>query len=402
MYIEKLKSVRQKFRTFRNDKNGAMAFTWGLSIMGIIAAVGSSFDYSQLSNAKSKSQSIADAVALSAAVFVKENDRLPENSQEGYLQGHTYSASDIGYDYNENIMDIEISIQYDQANREAIVNVTGTTSPAFMKIFGYDSLEFQSQSVAGFEIEKTLNPASIALILDNSGSMNWHDTLSPDNSGPPPTGSTQRITGLKNSVTFFMNELEEVIADNTEVGDRILRTGMIPYNSRIIGNRQVAMRWGTIPNNNIQVMSPGGGTNPLRAMRRARDWLRNENQHHENENGSTTPIKYAIFMTDGQNASTRIDNQVLNVCNQMKNQGVEVFTIGYAMDPGYYYYYYSSRNGHRYLNISQRTSNRVYNFLGSCASSPDHFITAVGEDSLAAAFEKIGESVTEGVLRIKS
>ena len=68
---------------------------FSLGAIAVIGGMGAAMDYSTLTNAKARSQSIADATALSAAIFVKNNDRPPTNFQEGFTQGQ-HNAQDFG------------------------------------------------------------------------------------------------------------------------------------------------------------------------------------------------------------------------------------------------------------------------------------------------------------------
>ena len=55
---------------FRKNEDGNMAMLFALGAVVVIGEMGAAMDFSTLSNAKARSQSIADATALNAAIFV--------------------------------------------------------------------------------------------------------------------------------------------------------------------------------------------------------------------------------------------------------------------------------------------------------------------------------------------
>ena len=123
--------------------------------------------------------------------------------------------------------------------------------------------------------------------------------------------------------------------------------------------------------------------------------MKSEDAKHLAESGTKDPVKYVIFITDGVNNSTGADTASINSCRAMTAAGVEVYAVGFALEPGTY-----SFNGQGGWTMPQHMSDRAYNFLESCASSPDHFIKAVNTSSLDIAFEKIGKSIAKDAIRI--
>ena len=71
----KLPKIKNLLSRYRNDERGNVAMLFAGSAVVVIGTMGAAMDYSTLSNAKARSQAIADATALSAAIFVKDNDR---------------------------------------------------------------------------------------------------------------------------------------------------------------------------------------------------------------------------------------------------------------------------------------------------------------------------------------
>jgi len=301
---------------------------------------------------RQRGQSIADASALYAATYVRSHGTAPKNKDEGLIG--QYTAKELGYNYSGlgqgDAEDVTVTISYDDLNNEATATVEGQTVPFFSQILGKDNLSFSAKSV-----------------------VKYHDAI-------------PRIDALEASVKSFMKTLDDLVDDQSKTpeGQRILRTGMLAFNSNTISARTVNMNWGTISDANINSMQASGGTDSSSPLRTARDWMKLEDAIHKSEH-EKAPLKFAIFMTDGVNTSgetvwepkddtgywrlyscydgcayyyaTSADNpnydfeangweegeRVLTAnpdsladCLRMSNEGVKVYTIGFALEEGYY------------------------------------------------------------------
>jgi len=450
----KLPNIKNLLSRYRDDEGGNMAMLFAGSAVVVIGTMGAAMDYSTLSNAKARSQSIADATALSAAIFVKDNDRPPTNFSEGFTQG-THSAHALGYEFKGFVeggaSNVDVNVVYDDNAKEARVTVSGNTVPTFIQLLGQQSLEFSAESVVSYlDVDET-HPASIVLVLDNSGSMRWDSEKLV--AGIRPENPTSRIDGLKRSVRTFRDELNNRIGDQINVdGVRILRTGILPYNSQIIAtsdgsDRQMDWGFGGVAESHINSMTAAGGTNSNPPMEKATTWLAAEDETHRQEAIRTDedyrqPLKFAIFMTDGQNTSgeyiftpesgtgiffkqennfqwffTRnpwwaaqrgfregrltldTDRQTIESCQTMHAQGTFVYTIGYGLDVGEYH---DPGNPSNPGVVSEGTRLTANNLMRACASKPEFFIQASDGAELEAAFDQIQNSIVKELIRIKS
>jgi len=439
------------FNRFKYNNKGSFALTWAISLTTILISIGAGFDYAQATKAQAKSQAIADSVALSAAIFVKNNGgKSPTSSDiDAYQEGIIYRADEIGYTYNGMLRDmganVEVRVNYNDVDGEALVNVSGVTVPAFMQLVGLRDIPFQAESLVKYEETNVSNPVSVFFVLDNSNSMNVADQP-----GNPPVFKS-RVSGLTESLTQFNQTLTELIASNNSEAPRIVRTALVGYNDNI-NNLTVNPTWGALPASTINNMSRSlrNGTNSAIAMDQARQWMNLEDVAHERENPDVTPKKFVIFMTDGANTqrsptcknydlpahrhyvrrsnrqrirhelpnnerlhrlwievstppvteclrgSTR-DLPTINDCNAMKNNyDTEIYTIGYALEPGQY----RRRRNPVPQNVSIEESVIAYDLLRSCASSPDHFLVAEDADALNEQFKNIAVSIAESTIRI--
>ena len=467
-------------RRFRTDENGNMAVIFAVSAVAAVGIMGAAMDYSTLSNAANKGQAISDQAALAAAVYVSQNGSAPTNDNEGtdeapasdrgYLDKSqkTYTAAELGYDFNNFVEggaeNVKVEFEYDARNGEVTATVSGKTKPTFVQLLGRHDLEFSSVSTAKYDDYDVYDPASIVLVLDNSGSMAFDDKPVVRKTGgrwrdgqgrryDSPDDARPRIDALRDNARSFMQTLGNLVGDQTNDDDKILRTGMLAYNEATINNRSVLMDWQTVVTaSSIDQMVANGGTNSAPPVDLARIWMEREDNIHFNVHGDDNPLKFMIFMTDGLNTNNSVtwveeddtgqwrglvtrcsrtrcstnyeeverenppgygtdwtegyydstaNVQTLADCTSMKNDGVKIYTIGFALAQGYYdENNYFGDEGLAYQSSSTRS--QAYSFLSGCASEPSTFLTAENADQLQQAFTTIGNDIQTEIIRLSN
>lgn len=446
------KRSKSLLKNFRKNNDGNMALTFALSMTLVVTAVGAATDFSALSSAHSKSQSVADSLALAAAIYIKDHDRPPPTDAEGLRDGVTYTAEQLGIRYTNAIeggpSNVSIRVDYDDDTKEAVTTITGATAPNFTQIFGKDRLPFRAKSVVSYLEAEDSFPASISLVLDNSGSMAWDDKIALSN-GSSPLDAAPRINGLQISVNTFTRELERRLSSTTRE-QRTIRMGMLPYSSDIVNNARVLMQFGYLTAAQIAQMTPSGQTNSNPPMRAALEELANENEIHRQEANRTgetyiEPLKFVIFMSDGQNTvgsfeftadenapfywrfdssrnlwrgqfasrfngdsrytrgnlTRNSDRLTIESCRVLQEQGTEIFTIGYALDLGFYNT--NNRfNSREVREVSLLNQSNAFNLLATCATKEENFVRADNNEELEAAFDTIQNAIVEELIRIKS
>lgn len=299
-----IKKLNGKLNSFKRDESGAFSMIYAVCTVVLFAGMGAAMDYSILTSAKSRAQSVADTTALSAAIYVKHNGIIPTNRETGLI-GY-YTAEELGYNFRDWVIDggqgVTINVGYDEINKEAIVTATGKTRPMLMQIFGHTELDFNSRTVVKFEEKEPLDPASIVLVMDNSGSMAWDDSIAQTN-GSRPNPHQSRISGLESAAINFMTKLTDIVGPQDENGPTpaVLRTGLLAFATDTTITR--AMDWGVLAEGEITAMGASGWTNSAPPLKTAKEWLtfdQNEPKKHLDETGKD-PLKYVILMTDGKN-----------------------------------------------------------------------------------------------------
>ena len=453
----RLPNATSLLRRFRKGEDGNMSVFFALSAIAVIGAMGAAMDYTTLSNAKARSQSIADAAALTAAIYVRDNDRPPTSFTEGYTEG-VHSAQALGFEFkgwvDGGAQNVEVNVAYDDNLKEARVTVSGKTVPTFIQLLGKQNLAFSSESVVSYLDVDSTHPASIVLVLDNSGSMRW-DSEQITVAGTRPEGATSRIEGLKTSVRTFRDELRSRIGNQLVAdGLRVLRTGILPYNSEIVplededDESEREMDWGFlgVEEEHITAMVAAGGTNSNPPMTEAKVWLSEEDEDHRleairNKEEFRQPLKFVVFMTDGQNTTGNYelvaesgtgyyyrkfgniwyftrkpwfaannnyiegrltldsDRKTIESCEAMEAEGTIIYTIGYALDVGQYYDPEAPFNPGQ---VTEATRSSAYSLLTACATKPENFIQASDGNELEGAFDQIQNSIIKELIRIRS
>lgn len=453
------------WQRYREEEKGNVTLVFALCSVVAIGVMGAALDFSTLSSAEARSQSIADQTALAAAIYVKNHNAAPEEGDDGIVAG-TYSAKRLGYDFegwvDGGAENVDIEIVYDEVALEARVKVTGQTIPTFMQVFGKERLGFEANSTAKFSEVEFYDPATVVMVLDNSGSMAFDDKPliydHSDNSWDDQEGAQPRIQALRTQATKFMDELHGIVGDQTKDDDKILRTGMLAYNTQTITARTVLPDWKVDPTKaSVGNMVASGGTNSAPPLDTARIWMEGEDKIHKDIHGDD-PLKFLIFMTDGVNSDdygvTWVEEEgtgqwrgyvlecktrrrsgtycwydedtvesedrpnygynweegkwALNAdlysdadCTSMKNDGVRIYSIGFGLAEGTY-----ETNGYfgdnRTYTIGDDVRTQAYTLLSGCASEPATFLTAENTDELEEAFEKIGRDIQTEIIRLSN
>lgn len=452
--MRNIRDIKLNLNKLRHNEEGSLAVTWVFSLAATFSIIGAAVDLSMLHSSKYKSQSIADTTALAAAIYVKNHGGVPTNRDNGLLG--EYKASELGYTYKNWVtggsMGVKINVTYDDVNKEAIAEVTGKNTPVILQAFGHKSVGFKAKSTVKYE-ERSINaPVSVVMVLDTSKSMARDDR--PDNA----SGVVSRIDGLEDSLTSFKAQIDSIVNNRPDNAPRAVRMGMVTYDDAINTNTKVNPFWGVLSQTHINRLSNNlvYGTNSSVGMAQAKSWLDNEHTYHLPENTAQNLKKYVIFMTDGANLDRAqqcemmpierhqhwrhvnngnirhtppnnnahkweyvwafpsntpeaereeclrpsiYDQPSIEDCNSLKAGGdTEIFTIGYALEPGNYYR--TGRPNAGFVTVTAENTAKANNLLSKCASSPDHFLRAENADKLLEAFSNISTIIVETNLRI--
>ena len=107
-----ISSLQKLLRDFKSDIRGNFGVMAATTTLGLMSAVGLSVDGQRFYAHSAKSQSVADAAGLAAAIHASSNGGMvPTQGATGvFIEGQTYSAKDIGFTFTrgENMKNLEI------------------------------------------------------------------------------------------------------------------------------------------------------------------------------------------------------------------------------------------------------------------------------------------------------
>ncbi|MEP3891868.1 MAG: pilus assembly protein [Hellea sp.] len=441
--MQVLKKKKFLLKSLHKDEKGSFGVMAAVSLLMLVLAVGTAIDVSLMFKARAKIQATTDTVGLAASIYVRDNKTPPKSLNDGFVEGTKYDIhiANAGKELS-GIMG-KFSVNYNDELQRAEVIFEGEVKTTFLGAFNKASVDIGVTSVVQY-YETAQAATSVFLVVDNSGSMAWDDT--PITSGTRrPAGAKTRIEGLKSTVTKFNADLDASLSEAVSTDEEYLRTALIPYSTDTLTNKVSGPNWGTVNHGHVQRMLASGGTDSRGPMALAKTLMRSENNIHYAENGTNDPKKYVIFMTDGANNEewvcewrrqrrTRLwrrfngfkfdyrrssrspgsgyeegvaynctlenksNSDSVQICEELKNEGVEIFTVGFALEPGKYYSDYPRLR--QTATISKSTTDSAYSFLKACASSESQFLIAKDSDALDAAFEEIGKKIAADSIRI--
>ncbi len=184
-------------RFMRNERGNFGVIAAALSVP-LMAAVGLSVDYTNLTRVRTQLQNAADAAALIAA---KSNDK--KDNERRKLARSMF----LGNYWSQDIREIDIEL----GEVTAKVTVKARPETFFMKLLGQESVDLVVSSTAATRA----TTLEIAFVLDVSGSMNH-----------PLQSGAKRIEELKSAVSSLVDDL-------TAQTEYKVKAAFVPFNMNV-------------------------------------------------------------------------------------------------------------------------------------------------------------------------
>lgn len=405
---------------FAEDRSGVVAIIFGLSILPLILSVGVAMDYGRRGTTESKLQGAADTAALALA---HEADTLQNDALSAMAK--KIVQANFGMVQGAELLDVQAV----KGDGKVTVTAKAAMPTSFAGVMNIDKLpvSVSASSVWGG------NPIELALVLDNTGSMDDDD----------------KLETMQTAVHNMLNTLE----NPTAIAQGAIKIGIVPFTTQVKvspshksadwvldfkersemysaqGNFLAALYWGlmanstwagclsdraqpydvddTAPTTNqtrywaelsckdstleqllpltdnfsglrtkVDAMKAKGSTNITIGIAWGMAMLSSQVPLTEASAVGAVPgmKKIMIVLTDGLNTSGTTDARTELACQNAKNMGIEVFTI--------------------------RVVEGNKDLLGKCASSASHYFNVENVDDLLPAFEAITSHISE--LRIAS
>ena len=390
-----------KFKRYFRDTCGQMGIMLALAIVPMMIAAGTAIDMIRANNTQAILRGASDAAALAGATSGKVNDRrFIEKIVRSYLKAN-YAIGAL-----KSVTRISQSVDTGTATFK--VTIKGKIDTTLMSLAGFKSIDIESQS----EVNLGQQSLEMALVLDNTGSMAGKKLIDLKNSAKELVNVLEAEKASYASLKFSLVPFAQYVNVGTANAGATWLTQPAPAGwAGCVGSRPapldeysgvtggtypalagVPCQAGIIPlttnaatiTSGIDAMIaanstyvPGGllwGWNTLDKAAPFTEGLTNTQMKAVNGR------KSLVLMTDGWNTASPkypdhtgtdtafSDAKLTTLCGQVKNDGIEVFTVAF-----------------------QVPSPSMKALLVSCASNADHAFDAANGAALHDAFTKIGQ-----------
>lgn len=203
-------------KSFIRDVTGSMPIIMALSAMPLLLAAGAAIDMVKANSAKTVLQAAVDAAALAGGTSKITNAVQLKNLVKKYL---TSNGSNDSVTYSNN----DISYGTVPLTGNFFVRVNGKMQTSFMGLAGYSTLDINAYS----EVEQGGNALELALVLDNTESMN----------------SEGRLAALKVSAKSLVSTIME-----NAPADAYIKIGIVPFSNYVnVGMSNRNKPWLDVP-----------------------------------------------------------------------------------------------------------------------------------------------------------
>lgn len=244
-------------------------------------------------------------------------------------------------------------------------------------------------------------PVDIALVLDNSGSMNYcMNGDQPSYFDPCRGDNAVRSAALKTAVTTFLNGVDmqnETIAN----ADNKVQVSLVSFAKSASTLSELTSDVATLKTR-VKSLKPQGATNTAAGFREAKSTLDKDKR--------TNAIKYVVFFTDGvpttdNTFNSTVANETLMTAKQLKDANVGVYSVGIFSDADTSVTSCSrGSNETSKANVFMNAVSSNYPNYGSVAWGSDvtlsggsdkgYYKTASTASELSKVFEDIQQTIT--------
>ncbi len=186
----RLRSWRERVRSFASAKGGNVAMMFGLLAIPIVGLVGSAVDYSRANSAKAAMQSAADATALMLSKQAANLTTSEIASKATSYFNALFNRTDVN--------NVSITPTYTTTGgSQVVITATGAMPTTILKAIGFANFNIDVASTVKWGNTRL----RVALVLDNTGSMS----------------SAGKLAALKTATTSLLGQLQTAAAKDGDV-----------------------------------------------------------------------------------------------------------------------------------------------------------------------------------------
>ncbi|WP_169833650.1 TadE/TadG family type IV pilus assembly protein, partial [Methylobrevis pamukkalensis] len=179
-FLRPAPAATSALRRFARDRSGNIAMMFSLIILVMFSAIGMAVDYGRAYHQQTRLQTAADMTALALAKDVeagKTNDQI---------DAHKTALIELNID-TDNLENWNAEWSRDATANTLTVDITAALPTSFMSIFNVAEVDIGASAT----VTSGTDYVEIAMVLDNTGSMNSSNKLS-----ELKTAATTMLTNL--------------------------------------------------------------------------------------------------------------------------------------------------------------------------------------------------------------
>lgn len=230
-----LKTCCSALRCFGRDERGNVAIIFGALVVPLLIVMGGVTDIARFTRHKTELSNAVDSAALALARRGEDyNETQAKTFVQSYVDAFALEDSKFSID------DIEVT----KTDKGFRVNADASMDTIFLSLTGMtgngDGLTSMGMDIVS-EVVNSSNRVELALVLDNTGSMNCGSTVSGYCTGNwNSPGSSSRISGLKSAA----NKLIDVLMTPEAIASGYIKIGVVPFEGAVnIKNSALDYDW---------------------------------------------------------------------------------------------------------------------------------------------------------------
>lgn len=378
-----------------NAGNVSLMIAIVLAVCGV--CIGAAIDGAKLMSVYDRSSSVADAAALAGASASESGNAERMAVVRAYIEANAFKIS-------PGVISGEPTIVFDDSKETVTVIVPTTVSLAFGGFLGARDKPVGATSAATY-LKNSIDPVSIAFALDVSGSMQLN-----------ASGGGTKIDVVKRSTKSLFKAIENG-TDNPVKLKKVLRSGMSAYNTDLVTSLPMSWGWDALESS-VDLLSATGGTNSAPALANSYNQLLNDRSFRaaNDPNFNRKRLKeYVIFMTDGDNNQPNFDIESMQLCFDMRAEGIEIYSVAFeapekgelllvecaSPDEGEEGPGFSNKDPSKCMNNGANGKGKALGHCSNRTTKNDHYFDADDAKAFEAAFKRIGEEIVRSNVRLK-
>jgi Flp pilus assembly protein TadG len=187
---------------FVRNRDGNIGMMFAFTLVPMLAAVGTAFDYSRGSDVRTVVASAVDSTALAMA---RRAAALTDAQLQAEAQKHFSAVMS-----QQKIGDVALApVTVKREGKNVRVTATGDMGTNFMQMFGYNRMPINIFGVAAYGQKKI----ELALVLDNTGSMGWNN----------------KMQELKKATMGLIDQAEKI----APTGSGLMQVSIVPFDTQV-------------------------------------------------------------------------------------------------------------------------------------------------------------------------